>query len=62
MIPTVVDYGARLFNPTIFMTTAAICAIVGMVTGSQDDRLNARRRVCRDVQGHGALQAAAAEL
>jgi NhaC family Na+:H+ antiporter len=34
-IPTVVDYGARLLNPTIFfMTTAAICAIVGMVTGS----------------------------
>jgi NhaC family Na+:H+ antiporter len=34
-IPTVVDYGVRLLNPTIFfVTTAAICAIVGMVTGS----------------------------
>ncbi|HEX7309726.1 MAG TPA: Na+/H+ antiporter NhaC family protein [Gaiellaceae bacterium] len=34
-IPTVVDYGVRLLNPTIFyLTTAAICAIVGMVTGS----------------------------
>ena len=34
-IPTVVDYGVRLLNPTIFfMTTAAICAVVGMVTGS----------------------------
>ena len=34
-IPTVVDYGVRLLNPTIFyLTTAAICALVGMVTGS----------------------------
>ena len=34
-IPTVVDYGVRLLNPTIFyVTTAAICALVGMVTGS----------------------------
>ena len=34
-IPTVVDYGVQLLNPTIFfMTTAAICAVVGMVTGS----------------------------
>jgi NhaC family Na+:H+ antiporter len=34
-IPTVVDYGVRLLNPTIFfMTTAIICAVVGMVTGS----------------------------
>src|SRR3974377_2082505 len=34
-IPTVVDYGVRLLNPSIFyMTTAAICAVVGMVTGS----------------------------
>ena len=34
-IPTVVDYGVRLLNPTIFfMTTAAICAVIGMVTGS----------------------------
>ena len=34
-IPTVVDYGVLLLNPTIFfVTTAAICAIVGMVTGS----------------------------
>jgi DNA-binding transcriptional ArsR family regulator len=34
-IPTVVDYGIRLLNPNIFfVATAAICAIVGMVTGS----------------------------
>jgi NhaC family Na+:H+ antiporter len=34
-IPTVVDYGVRLLNPAIFyLATAAICAIVGMVTGS----------------------------
>jgi len=34
-IPTVVDYGVRLLNPSIFyVTTAAICAVVGMVTGS----------------------------
>jgi NhaC family Na+:H+ antiporter len=34
-IPTVVDYGVRLVNPTIFyLATAAICALVGMVTGS----------------------------
>jgi NhaC family Na+:H+ antiporter len=34
-IPTVVDYGVRLLNPTIFyVTTAAICAVVGLVTGS----------------------------
>jgi NhaC family Na+:H+ antiporter len=34
-IPTVVDYGVLLLNPTIFfVTTAAICAIVGIVTGS----------------------------
>src|SRR5690348_8268324 len=34
-IPTVVDYGGRLLNPTIFyLTTAAICAVVGLVTGS----------------------------
>jgi NhaC family Na+:H+ antiporter len=34
-IPTVVDYGVRLLNPTIFyLTTVAICAVVGMVTGS----------------------------
>jgi Na+:H+ antiporter, NhaC family len=34
-IPTVVDYGVRLLSPTIFfMTTAAICAVVGVVTGS----------------------------
>jgi NhaC family Na+:H+ antiporter len=34
-IPTVVDYGVRLLNPTIFfVTTATICAVVGMVTGS----------------------------
>ena len=34
-IPTVVDYGIRLLNPTWFyVTSAAICALVGMVTGS----------------------------
>jgi Na+:H+ antiporter, NhaC family len=34
-IPTVVDYGVQLLNPTIFfVTTAAICAVVGTVTGS----------------------------
>ena len=34
-IPTVVDYGVRILNPTIFfLTTSAICAAVGMVTGS----------------------------
>ncbi len=34
-IPTVVDYGIRLLSPTWFyVTTAVICALVGMVTGS----------------------------
>jgi NhaC family Na+:H+ antiporter len=34
-IPTVVDYGIRLLNPTVFfLATAAICALVGLVTGS----------------------------
>jgi NhaC family Na+:H+ antiporter len=34
-IPTVVDYGVRLLNPSIFfMTTAIVCALVGMATGS----------------------------
>lgn len=34
-IPTVVDYGIQLLNPTVFyLATAAICAIVGLVTGS----------------------------
>jgi Na+:H+ antiporter, NhaC family len=34
-IPTVVDYGIRLLNPSWFyVATAAICALVGMVTGS----------------------------
>src|SRR4051812_386533 len=34
-IPTVVDYGVQLLNPAIFyLTTAIICALVGMVTGS----------------------------
>jgi NhaC family Na+:H+ antiporter len=34
-IPTVVYYGVQLLDPTIFyLTTAAICALVGMVTGS----------------------------
>jgi len=34
-IPTVVDYGVQLLNPSVFfLATATICAIVGMVTGS----------------------------
>src|SRR5690242_15243795 len=34
-IPTVVDYGVQLLNPTIFyVTTAIVCAVVGTVTGS----------------------------
>jgi NhaC family Na+:H+ antiporter len=34
-IPTVVDLGIKLLNPSVFyFATAAICAIVGMVTGS----------------------------
>ena len=34
-IPTVVDYGVRLLNPNVmYLATAAICAVVGMVTGS----------------------------
>jgi NhaC family Na+:H+ antiporter len=34
-IPTVVDYGIRLLNPSVFfLATAAICAVVGTVTGS----------------------------
>src|SRR5947208_16865097 len=34
-IPTVVDYGVQLLNPSIFyLTTAMICAVVGAVTGS----------------------------
>jgi Na+:H+ antiporter, NhaC family len=34
-IPTVVDYGIQLLNPTIFFfATCAVCAVVGMVTGS----------------------------
>ena len=34
-IPTVVDYGVQLLNPSVFfLATAAICAIVGMITGS----------------------------
>src|SRR4029077_396055 len=34
-IPPVVDYGVQLLNPAIFyVTTAAICAVVGTVTGS----------------------------
>lgn len=34
-IPTVVDYGVTLLNPSVFyLATAAICAIVGVVTGS----------------------------
>ena len=34
-IPTVVDYGVHLLNPNVFyLATAAVCAVVGMVTGS----------------------------
>jgi Na+:H+ antiporter, NhaC family len=34
-IPTIVHYGIGLLSPTFFfVTTAAICAVVGMVTGS----------------------------
>jgi NhaC family Na+:H+ antiporter len=34
-IPTVVDYGVQLLHPSVFfVATAAICAIVGLVTGS----------------------------
>jgi NhaC family Na+:H+ antiporter len=34
-IPTVVDYGIRLLNPNVFfLATAAVCAVVGLVTGS----------------------------
>jgi Na+:H+ antiporter, NhaC family len=34
-IPTVVDYGIRIVSPSWFyFTTAAVCALVGMVTGS----------------------------
>ena len=34
-IPTVVDYGVHLLGPNIFyVATAAICALVGLVTGS----------------------------
>jgi NhaC family Na+:H+ antiporter len=34
-IPTVVDYGIQLLNPSVFfVATAVICALVGMVTGS----------------------------
>ena len=34
-IPTVVDYGISVLDPTIFfLATAAICALVGVVTGS----------------------------
>lgn len=34
-IPTVVDYGIRFVSPTWFyFTAAAVCALVGMVTGS----------------------------
>ena len=34
-IPTVVDYGIRLVSPSWFyVTAAAVCALVGMVTGS----------------------------
>jgi NhaC family Na+:H+ antiporter len=34
-IVTIVDCGVRILNPTIFfLTTAAICAVVGVATGS----------------------------
>ena len=57
-IPTVVDYGVRILNPTIFfLTTSAICAAVGMVTGKfVDDGGYARRRLRRHVQSDGRLR------
>jgi NhaC family Na+:H+ antiporter len=34
-IPTVVDYGVRLLNPNVlYLATAIVCAVVGLVTGS----------------------------
>src|ERR1700748_1831603 len=34
-IPTVVDYGIQLLHPSIFFfAPAAVCAVVGLVTGS----------------------------
>jgi Na+:H+ antiporter, NhaC family len=34
-IPTVVDYGVQLLNPSIFfLATAVVCAVVGTITGS----------------------------
>ncbi len=34
-IPTIVDYGVRLLNEDVFyLATAAVCAVVGLVTGS----------------------------
>ena len=57
-IPTVVDYGVRLLNPTIFFVDDR-----GDLRGRRhgyrqlvDDRRHARRRVRRDVQGHGPLR------
>jgi NhaC family Na+:H+ antiporter len=57
-IPTVVDYGVRILNPTIFfLTTAVICALVGIVTGSSWTTAGTLGgRVRRHVQGDGPLR------
>lgn len=35
VVPTLIDYGIRLLNPTFFLvTTCAVCAIVSVLTGS----------------------------
>jgi hypothetical protein len=56
-IPTVVDYGIRVLNPSIFfLATAAICCSGRHGHGQLvDDCRNARRRVRRDGEGDGAL-------
>ena len=56
-IPTVVDYGIRLLNPNIFfLTTAVICALVGVVTGSSWTTAGTLGvAFVGDVEGDGAL-------
>lgn len=35
VVPTLIDYGIRLLNPTFFLvTTCAVCAVVSVLTGS----------------------------
>ena len=35
VVPTLVDYGIKLLNPTFFLvTTCAVCALVSVLTGS----------------------------